>query len=41
MMRDVTCSRRANVVCRKKAAQEDPQAQVPQDAQKDQMGADA
>jgi hypothetical protein len=33
--------RRANVVRRKEAAQEDPQAQVPQDAEKDQMAADA
>jgi hypothetical protein len=32
---------RVNVFRRKEAAQEDPQAQVPQDAQKDQMGAHA
>jgi hypothetical protein len=30
-----------NVFRRKEAAQEDPQAQVPQDAEKDQMGAHA
>jgi hypothetical protein len=30
-----------NVFRRKEAAQEDPQAQVPQDAKKDQMGAHA
>jgi hypothetical protein len=34
-------SRRGDVVRRQEAAQEDPQAQVPQDAEKDQMATDA